>query len=93
MGDIVTDVKKSQLKLYIDNGWELVIEKNEPLPTDYDNYTKKQLNDIAKVRGMTFEGDESKEVMVEALINLDEKIEAIRKPTNEGFTDGLILED
>jgi len=92
-GDIETSVLESQLDNYLSKGWELVIKKNEPIPTNYDSYTEKQLSDIAKVRGMNFEVSElTKEQMIKTLIDLDKKEQAFRKPTNLGFTDGLILE-
>lgn len=94
MGDLTTKVNESQLKMYLDKGWELVVSKGATIPTDYDNYTDAQLSDIASIRGMNFEVSQqlTRSDMIKALVDLDKKADLLRKPTNEGFTDNLILD-
>lgn len=94
IGDLVTKITESQLQTYLDNGWELVVSKDEPLPTNYDNYTEAQLGDIAKVRGINFDVSQhlTRDEMIKALVHIDNQAKLLRKPTNEGFTDGLIID-
>ena len=86
-----TKVGERALKSYLDNGWEVVVEDEKPMPTTYDSFTTKQLIDIGKARKIDLSGLSVKE-MKGALIGIDEKLEAVKRPTNKGFTDNLILD-
>lgn len=86
-----TRVSERVLKSYLDNGWVVVVEDEKPLPTTYDSFTPKQLFDIGKARKMDLSGL-SVDEMKGALLSVDEKFEAVKKPTNKGFTDNLILD-
>lgn len=86
-----TKVSERALKGYLDNGWQIVVEDEKPIPTTYDSFTPKQLVDIGKARKMDLDGLSVNE-MKGALTSIDEKLEASKKPTNSGFTDNLILD-
>lgn len=90
-GGLETKVSERALKSYLDSGWKVVVEETKPMPTTYDSFTTKQLIDIGKARKMDLTGLSVKE-MKGALISVDEKLEAVKRPTNEGFTDNLILD-
>lgn len=91
-GDITTTINDNQLDNYLSKGWQLLVERNEIKPSLYDKYTDRQLNDIAKVHNMNFDDKASRELKIKMLMDLDAKKEVLKIPTNEGFTDGLILE-
>lgn len=88
---LVTRVSERALKGYLDNGWEIVVEKKVAIATNYDRFTTKQLIDIGKARQIDI-SDLSVEEMKIALTSIDEKLEVLKQPTNEGFTDNLILD-
>jgi hypothetical protein len=91
-GDVTTTINDNQLDNYLSKGWQLLVEKNEIKPSLYDKYTDRQLDDIAKVHNMNFEDKTNRQNKIKMLMDLDAKKEVLKIPTNEGFTDGLILE-
>lgn len=90
-GGLVTKVSERALQDYLKNGWEVIVEEKVALATTYDRFTEKQLVDIGKARKMDLTGLSVEEMKV-ALLGIDEKLEVMKQPTNEGFTDNLILD-
>jgi hypothetical protein len=87
-GNLETSVTKKVLQHYINNGWVEV--KEEPVTKDesYDHYTKAQLIEIAKNRGLVIDSRLRKDEIIGKLLAHE-----VKKPsTNEGFTDNLIKE-
>lgn len=87
-GEIETNVTKKVLQHYINNGW-VEVDK-EPIKKDdsYNHYTKAQLTEIAKNRGLVIDSRLRKDEIIDKLL-----LEETKKPTNnEGFTDNLIKE-
>lgn len=86
-GSLETKVPERALNNYIANGWHVVEEKEEKVVT-YDDYTKKQLLEIASNRNLYTTTSMNKQEIIDILIDYD-NLNAT-KPSNKGFTDNLI---
>lgn len=92
-GNIETQVNSKQLSHYKANGWVEVKVEEEPKPKTYDNYNMNQLKAIANNRNITVNVKEAKSKVVDKLIHYDKMYSQVtNKPTNQGFTDNLIIE-
>lgn len=89
-GDIIQDVPSHALNNYIKHGWVHVIEEPEKRDVTYDQYTKKQLHEIASNRNIYTTTKMNKDELITLLIEYDNK--NANKPSNKGFTDNLIKE-
>jgi hypothetical protein len=89
-GNITQDVPLHALANYINHGWKEVEEEQVKKDVTYDNYTKKQLHEIASNRNIYTTTKMNKDELIDLLIAYDSK--NANKPSNKGFTDNLIKE-
>lgn len=93
IGTIETLIPEENLHIYINTGWKQVIEEEKPKPKTYNEYTKKQLVDIAKNRKLVVKASDNKSVIEGKLLALDANDELTSQaPSNKGFKDNLIIE-
>lgn len=89
-GEMETTVPAHALKNYLSKGWEEV----KPTPTEsdksYDEFTVKQLREMAGNRNLYTTSRMRKSEIIDLLIEHDNQ--NATKPSNKGFTDNLIIE-
>ena len=84
-GTIETNVTERALKRYLDNGWVEVKKESEKPDKSLDGFTRPQLLDIARNRGIYVNDRMRKAEIIKALKEPEKK-----KTSNKGFTDNLI---
>lgn len=90
-GQTTVIFNEANLTFYKSIGWTEVNEEVKPITdTRYKRLTKSQLQELCTEKGIRFEEDEVKRILIDRLLVNADKTEVAVKATNKGFKDSLI---